>query len=490
MPDPVVISIERNQQITIRPDGGVRVGIHDIGVKVGKDDTLVLTGNGAGSSLDIDPKFAPRIKLMTSEPLLIRGSFTLSGESIQSAQADVTPIELTSMTGVDSKKTTNNPDRAAAATTPKVTKYDLATPDGKLTENAKAGTKTLAFGNGSGKKIVTVERGARVDFVNSREGSRQLFTFLGSDSFSNTDNRYRIARGEAMSDVKRTLDIESPLSLSQFEREKEKYGIPGAQQRGVVEYKSPGRVNLAMPAVLPYGVTNTTPATGDPAVATEAAPVTSSQESPEQRLGLRKEVESFAQRHLANNATKAIMSGKYDHDAKGGQDLKVMFTNIQSHAAAAVSEDGTVVNKQKLGEMHAEIARFEDTIDRMAGDAIASMKKNKFIPAGTENDPSKWKKDNVPGWLYDRTQEMKKEIVTVQNKLEGSPSLSRKAAYSGKIGMLDVPDDRKPFDKLAIPGDMPKLASADVSEAPAPLAGAMPRIEEFLKRKIGGKGAA
>ncbi|MFO0389911.1 MAG: hypothetical protein ACK502_09385 [Alphaproteobacteria bacterium] len=477
--EPVTLKVERNQNITIRADGSVLVGVHDIGQRITKDNTLIITGSGAGSKIDIDPKWAPLITLSTTDPLLIKGSFTLSAQSTQSALVDVTPVELTGMAGVESKKTVANPDKTAMATQPKVTKYDLSTPDGKLSENAKTGAKSFSYSSSGAKRQLFVERGARVDFINSRDNNRQLFTLLGSDAIGASENRFRIARGDAMADVQRTLDIYSPLSAGQLAREKEKYGIPAGQARGVVELKNPGKVDLSVSAVLPYGVDSLTPATGTSTGRSATVENETAEDTPQQKLSAQKAVQGFAQRHLNNSAIQAIMSGKYAGDVKGGKALKGMFENINAQASQMLNSDGTAVSKPHLVELHKELAKFEDAIDRMTGEAVDSLKKNKLIPAGKENDPSAWKKENVPGWLYDRMQDMKKEVTNVQEQLEKTPSLSRKAAYTGKIGMLDL-----------VPKDMPKLAVFEATEAPAPLAAAMPRIANFLKGKSGGQGAA
>ncbi len=486
--DPIVLKVEKNQNITIQSDGKVMVGVHDIGMRIGRDDSLQIIGAGAGSRLEIDSKFSPQITLNTSEPLIIQGSFTLDAQSKQSALVDVTPVELTSMSGVTSRRTTSNPDKSAASTQPKVTRYDLSTPDNKLSEHSKTGAKTLTM-IGDNKRQIVVERGARVDFINTRDDDRQLFTLIGNENMETIENRFRIARGEALADVQRTLDINSPLSAGQLMREKEKYGIPDAQMQGVVDFKNPGRVDLSVPAVLPYGIesASNSPTTGAKTSSVQPAESNMADDTPERKLAARNKILHFSRKYTGY--TK-LMNGDYDGDAKGGKDLKTMFDNLHTQATNMLSGDGKDVSKPQLAELHKELAKLENTVDSMTTDTVSRLKQTKSIPAGTENNPDKWKKDNVPGWLYDRLQEMKKDVVDIQGMLGKTPSLSRKAAFTGKVGALNVSRDNVKFDGLVNPDNMPKLAVADTTSLPTSVETAIPDIVKFLKGRSGGQGAA
>jgi hypothetical protein len=448
MPQEISVTIKNGETVKLVRDGDsyqIFQDGEDTKKILKKGDTLVVKGDSMNSLLKIeDGAFIPRVKVETSRPLIVDGSMLLAGNSKQSVLIDLTPVELTKMQGLDVKKTEPNPKAGGENTPSVIMSHVLETPEAdimlvdKKNADFPEGAKVFFYPSG---KLGLEKNGGRFDFINTKDYGQQLYTFQASDSMQDSVLRSMNTRNNAMKKVSEVLSSENIDKEDAFKAEKQKYGIPDNQLRGSANYKKafipnqeemPAFVRLEDAAAM---LPNITP-----------------------RSEVKPDFKAM-QKAIVNGTDKlfkdypAILEGRRGGLQKEGGAVGKALQDAKNAASNLFNERTGEVNSRQLGKLHNALDTATENNEAMLKE-ITSNKSLKDV-----NDKAAVIKQKID--QYKRALNGTKEL----NQAQGRPAK--------KLGFM----------QSLVPEGMPKLAVADATEAPAPLAGALPRIEEFLKGK-------
>lgn len=455
MPQDITVTIQSRQTVRLDKNGqDYKILVDGVDTKkvLKKGDTLVLKGDAVNGMLVIeDNVFMPRVRIDTSDPVLVKGSVLVAAKSKQTALMDITPVILTQMQGLDVRRTTPNP-KSGTDLPSHLMDHVLKTKDPNLMIAPKGdpefseGTKILTLQAGKVTVRAAVEKdGGQMDFINTRE-AKQLYTLKGSETMMESQLRLNQARNNEMVKVSKALDLDNGLSEEVFQKQKDMYGIPQDQLRGKSAYVKVEPVSESLPAFI------------------ELPSARMILDSLGERVAVKPELKKIQQDIIkdADNALTyygMLLSGKRAPLQDEGKKLGDAVSEVKSAAENLFHEHTGDIRLDQLGKLH---------------ESLQSASKN----AGIVED--KASKNKTLSDMADKMTTLKKQFGTHKRTLDNTSELREsRVKDKKKVGMLES----------LVPEGLPKLAMADAGKLPEAMESAIPKIVDFLKGKDG-KGAA